>query len=155
MHPAKYHKYHKVWCAHARKILCFFVCLFFPILSTVITVIARSAVLSLFMVCSSVCPCVMPVCRSVISRSSIKEAKYVITQPTPHDSLGTLVSWCRWSFWHWWGHLNGGDKYGWCRTFNRYISETTLNTLTYPLGFLIFLEWMKLEFSNLVRMGKP
>ena len=41
-------------------------------------------------VCLSVCP---SVCLSVTSRCSTKTAKRRITQTTPHDSTGTLVSW--------------------------------------------------------------
>ena len=43
-------------------------------------------------VCPSVC---LSVCLSVTSRCSTKTAKRRITQATPHDSAGTLVSWCQ------------------------------------------------------------
>jgi len=48
-----------------------------------------SAVLAMAL-CLSVCP---SVCLSVTSRCSTKTAKRRITQTTPHDSTGTLVSW--------------------------------------------------------------
>jgi len=63
-----------------------------PLWTLVFTARCYASVVLAMALCPSVCPSVR---LSVTSRSSTKTAKLRITQPTPHDTPGTLVFWCK------------------------------------------------------------
>jgi len=96
---------------------------------------SAEAMLALYMLWPGVCPSVWV---SFTSLSSTKTTKLVITQQTPHDSLGTVVFWRQRPCWNVNGIIfNGGAKCRWGELKWPYRSVLDFPTQTpYRLKFM-------------------